>query len=183
VYELPYTHFEGTTSSSKANTDILGQLVTTGAWTPAAPAGGPYTNADVADLYVLPDWDQFAGALNSLALAECGGTLTVQTKVGTASAADPFSYLNSKTSTYVTTSSLYKSGTFDFQTAIPIEVTLTTQNQTGLERYTPVSWACKSSGVSVPITTAAVPGSPWPSVTVTVAPNSAISCVQTVALS
>ena len=182
VYTLPYTLFENTTSTSKTNTNILGELITTGAWTPAAPAGGPYTNADVADMYVLPNWNQFAGALNSLALNECGGTLTVQTKVGTTAAADPFSYLNSKSSTYVTTSSLYKSGTFDFKTAIPISVTLTTQNVTGLERYTHVSWACKSGGVTVPVTTAAVAGSPWPSATVTVSPNSAISCVQTVAL-
>ena len=182
-YTQPYTLFESTTSAPKANTDILGQLVTTGAWTPASPAGGPYTNADVADLYVLPAWSQFAGALNSLALNECGGTLTVQTKVGSAASGDPFTYLNSKTLTTVQTTSLYKSGTFDFKTAIPIAVTLTTQNQTGLERYTHVSWSCKSAGVTVPITTAPVVGSPWPSVTVTVSPNSAISCVQTVALS
>jgi hypothetical protein len=37
--------------------------------------------------------------------------------------------------------------------------------------------------VNVPVTTASVPGSPWPSATVTVAPNSAISCVQTVSFS
>jgi hypothetical protein len=182
VYSLPYTAFEANIVTSRLNTDILGQLITTGSWTPAVPAGGPYTNADVADVYVLPQWNQFAGALNSLALAECGGTLTVQTKVGTAAAADPFTYVNSTTLKTVQTTALYRSGTFDFQTAYPIPVTLTTQNQTGLERYNHVSWSCKSAGVNLPVTTAAVPGSPWPSATVTVSPNSAVSCIQTVGL-
>ncbi|MGB8860650.1 MAG: VWA domain-containing protein [Ilumatobacteraceae bacterium] len=189
VYAQPYTFHENATSYNRPNKDILGQIVSEGATVPAVPTGGPYTNAAVADLYVLPNWDQFAGALNAMALAECGGTVTVQTKVGTASAADPFTYLDSTSRTTATTSSLYRSGTFDFDLSGGLSVTtdITPQDASGLERYEHVSWSCKSAGADYPFTVSQVLDefnvpSPWPKITLTVAPNQAISCTQTVRL-
>ena len=184
VYEQPYTFHEAVTSHYLPNTEILAQVVSEGATVPAVPQGGPYTNAAVADLYVLPNWNQFAGALNSMALAECGGTVTVQTKVGTAAAADPFTYQNSVDLTTATTSSLYRSGTFDFDLSGGTTVTadITPMNVSGLSKYEPVSWSCRSAGVDYPFTTTPIPDSPWSKITLTVAPNQAISCVQTVRL-
>jgi len=184
VYTQPYTFHEGATASSRPNTQILAQIVSEGATVPAVPTGGPYTNAAVADLYVLPNWNQFAGALNAMALAECGGTVTVQTKVGTVAAADPFTYLNSADLTTATTSSLYRSGTFDFDLSGGATVTadITPWNHTGLTKYEPVGWACRSAGVDYPFVATPISGSPWSKITLNVSPNQAISCVQTVRL-
>ncbi|MDP2292662.1 MAG: prepilin-type N-terminal cleavage/methylation domain-containing protein [Actinomycetota bacterium] len=184
VYDQPYTFHESATSYSRPNTEILSQIVSEGATVPAVPSGGPYTNAAVADMYILPNWDQFAGALNSMALAECGGTVTVQTKVGSASAADPFTYQNSADLTIATTSAQYRSGTFDFDLSGGVSVTadITPLNLSGLTKYTPVSWSCKSAGADYPFVVTPIPDSPWSKITLTVAPNTAISCVQQVAL-
>jgi hypothetical protein len=184
VYDLPYTFHEGYTTSNVSNPDILGRLITVGNPVPATPTGGPYTNAAVADMYVLPNWTQFADAINAVALAECGGTVTLQTRVGTASAADPFTYQNNKDLTIATTSQLYRSGTFDFNLpgGQPISVDISPVNLSDLSKYAPVSWACTANGAAVPFTTTPLPGSPWSKITLTVTPNQAISCIQTVAL-
>jgi hypothetical protein len=124
-YTEPYDSFEEAQGSWVSNRDILATLVTgnSGAveWNEEVPG-----NAKVADLFVLDDYNNFAQALQSVALAECGGTLTVATRVGTTRAADPFTYQNSKVlsssgadlevqPTVVTTSSTFPTGTFDFE--------------------------------------------------------------------
>lgn len=191
VYTQPYDFHENAVSTSRPNTQILGQIVSEGANVLAVPTGGPYTNAKDADLYVLPNWDQFAGALNAMALAECGGTVTVQTKVdtgtGLVSAPDPFTYLNSVDLTTATTSAIYRSGTFDFDLAGGVSVTadISPLNFNDLTRYEPVDWVCKSAGAIYPpagVTKTKMPGSDWSKITLTVSPNQAISCVQTVRL-
>ena len=184
VYSTPYTAYEGTVTTSKANTEILSGIVTVGAPVPAAPEGGPYTNAAVADMYVLPNWSQFAGALNSMALAECGGTVTVQTRVGSAAAADPFTYQNSVDLKTATTSSSYRSGTFDFDLSGggSVSATISPLNLSDLGRYSHVSWSCKSAGADYPFTLSNVAGTSWKSITLNVSPNQAISCIQTVSI-
>jgi prepilin-type N-terminal cleavage/methylation domain-containing protein len=184
VYTQPYDFHENAISSTVANTEILARIVSEGATVPAVPPGGPYTNAAVADMYILPDWNQFAGALNSMALAECGGTVTVQTKVGGVAAADPFTYQNSVDLTIATTSQQYRSGTFDFDLSNGLGVTasITPLNLSGLSRYEPVGWSCKSAGADYPFTAETIPDSPWQKITLTVSPNQAISCTQTVKL-
>ena len=184
VYALPYTYHEAYSSSTIANTDILGRLITVGTPVPAAPTGGPYTNAAVADLYVLPNWTQFAGALDGVALAECGGTVTVQTRIGAAAAADPFTYQNSVDLKTATTSSQYRSGTFDYDLSggKSVTATITPMNLSSLNKYVPVSWSCKSAGVDYPFTSVPIAGTAWSSIRLTVTPNQAISCIQSVAL-
>jgi hypothetical protein len=184
VYSLPYTFHENYTSSNVNNTDILARLVTVGNPVPAVPTGGPYTNAAVADMYILPNWSQFAEAIGSVALAECGGTVTLQTRVGTSPAADPFTYQNSKDLTIATTSQAYRSGTFDFDLAggASTSVDITPVNLSDISKYAPVSWTCTANGAAYPFTSTALPGSTWKKITLTVAPNQAISCIQTVAL-
>ena len=154
-----------------------------GGFVEAMPRGGPYLDAAAADLFVLPNYTNFSNALASVALDQCGGTVTLQTKVGATSALDPFTYQNTTTLETVQTSAAYRSGTFDV--ALPgggsQVVTITPQEFTDITSYTPVSWSCKAAGVAYPFTTAPVPDhAPWTSITLTVAPNKAVSCVQTV---
>lgn len=184
VYTTPYTFHESITNTSVMNTEILSRIVTVGSPVPASPTGGPYTNAAVADMYVLPNWSQFADAINSVALAECGGTVTLQTRIGSSAASDPFTYQNSKDLTIATTSQQYRSGTFDFDLpgGQPISVDITPVNLSNLNRYSPVSWSCKANGVNYPFTQTQLSGSQWSKITLTVSPNQAISCIQTVKL-
>ncbi|MEQ1698554.1 MAG: VWA domain-containing protein [Ilumatobacteraceae bacterium] len=183
-YTQPYDFHESSTSYSRANTAILAQIVSEGAVVPALYDGTKYTNAEVADFYAMPNWAQFAVALNAMALAECGGTVTVQTKVGLAAAADPFTYQNSADLKTATTSSQFRSGTFDFDLSggATRTVDITPLNVSGLTKYEPVGWSCKSAGADYPFTATPISGSPWSKITLTVSPNQAISCVQTVRL-
>lgn len=188
----PYDSFEEAKSSWVSNRDILATLVTgnSGAveWNEQVPG-----NAKVADLFVLDDYDNFAQALQSVALAECGGTLTVSTRVGSTRAADPFTYQNSKVfnssgadlevqPTVVTTSSTFPTGTFDFE--IPdgsyVTVELMPHNLSDLTGYSPVGWSCKSGITPItglefpPVNDVEYPG--WTGVRVRVAANQAVSC-------
>ena len=119
-----------------------------------------------------------------MALAECGGTVTLQTRVGTAAAADPFTYQNSVDLSTATTSGQYRSGTFDFELAGggSTTVEITPLSTSTLERYEPEGWTCRSGGVSVPFTETLIDGGPWTKITLTVSPNQAISCVNQVSL-
>lgn len=155
--------------------------------------GGQYVNAAQADNYVLPNWDQLDDALRAVALAECGGTLTVQTKVGTAAAGDPFTYQNTEIEDssgnlveselrVVTTTSVYPSGTFDFDIASGtyVDVTLEPTNTSGLLAYEPGVWSCRAGSSPRALTTFPIPGSDWRGLRVRVAANEAVSCVHTV---
>ena len=154
-----------------------------GGYVEAAPRGGPYSNVGDIDLFVLPDYTNFNTALASVALDQCGGTVTLQTKVGATNALDPFTYQNMTSDETVKTSAAFRSGTFDIATpgGASQTVTITPQEFTDLARYTPNGWSCKSAGVAYPFTTAVVDGhAPWTSITLTVPANKAVSCTQQV---
>ncbi|MEO5724852.1 MAG: VWA domain-containing protein [Ilumatobacteraceae bacterium] len=181
-------------SSSVANSMIITRLIAgNDNGVPAVSDGTGYTNAAQANMYVLPNWNQFDGALKAVALAECGGTLTLQTKVGTSPAPDPFTYQNTAVTdsngnpvvtdrTVVTTTRQFVSGTFDF--AVPSGRYLTAeiqpQNLSDLVGYQPGTWACKA-GLAIR-TFAAFPiaGTVWSGIRVQVGANEAVSCTQTV---
>ena len=57
----------------------------------------PWHNETEANMFLEADWTKVPAALKAVALGECGATLTLQTKVGSAYAADPFIYQNSIT--------------------------------------------------------------------------------------
>jgi hypothetical protein len=188
-YTLPYDAFDPSTYQSIKNYATIGNLVVDntsgeeGGFVEALPRGGPYTNAAAADLFVLPNYTNFGTALASVALGQCGGTVTLQTKVGSSAAQDPFTYENVDTHETVQTSAAYRSGTFDI--ALPgggsTTVTIGPQDFTNLTNYRPAGWTCKSAGVAYPFTTDAIAGhAPWTSITLTVNPNQAVSCVQQV---
>jgi hypothetical protein len=181
VYSEPFTFHENSTTYSRTNTAILQQLIAPAGVVPAIPAGGPYTNASEATYYELPAWTQFSGAMTSMALAECGGTVTLQTKVGGTAAPDPFTYFNSVDKSTATTSSQFRSGTFDYDLAggVSVDATISLLNADNLTRYHPVSWSCKSGGADYPFTLTPGAGG-WSDLHVHVVPNQAISCVQLV---
>jgi hypothetical protein len=198
----PYTEHDEQVSFSMVNKDILGRLIVGPSDTPVEwdglVEGG---NAGVADLFVLPDFTKFAAALQAVALSECGGTLTLSTKVGGTRAADPFSYQNSKVfssagddlqvlPTVVTTSKDSPTGTFDFE--VPggsyVTVEVMPNNLSDLTAYHLVGWECKAgitplTGLEFPpvldVNGVAYPG--WTGVKVQVRANQAVSCTMNVA--
>ena len=156
-----------------------------------------YTNAETADFYVQTSFDQdaFAAAMRAAALKDCGGTLTIQTRLtdGTP-VGEEVVYENSAYRDHtgadlgaaprrVTTSSTFRTGTFDFEISdvsrwftvdvVPSELqTLSTLNF--------VSWSCRAG--ATPKTTTAIPiaSSSFKGMSVQVLPNEALSCIMTV---
>ena len=192
-YSLPFETYDTITTSVR-NSVMLSRLIAgddTGI--PAQLVNGQYINSDVANMYLLPEFSQFTAAMEAVALAECGGTLTLQTRVGSTAAADPFTYQHSASRNsadvpiqtsgdVVTTTRSFPSGTFDF--SIPngefVTVEIQPVDLSLLTRYTHVSWTCTAGGVAKPITTFQVPNTAWTGIRVQVRANEAVSCVQSV---
>lgn len=156
--------------------------------------GTKYTNADVANMYLMPDYTKFAQALQGVALAECGGTLTIQTQNSGSTVADPFTYQNTKIKsasgadlpaplTVITTTSTYPSGTFDFDVSNGqyVDVTIEPQITSVLAGYTPVGWSCTAGATARSVVAVPISGSVWSGIKVRVAANEAVSCVLDVA--
>jgi hypothetical protein len=193
-YSLPYTAFDSATTQSVTGAIILARLVANSdTGVPATLVGGKYTNALTANMYVSPDYTNFALALQTIALSQCGGTLTLQTKVGTVAAADPFTYQKTALSdstgkalvsdmTVVTTTKAFTSGTFDLNISDGTFRTVEIQpsNLSDLTGYTSGTWSCKAGVTPRTFTTVPISGSTWTGIRVKVAANEAVSCIQTV---
>ena len=118
--------FDPAVTAGPDNDVILARLIAgNDIGTPAVWDGTNYTNNEIADMYVLPQWSQFSTAMEAVALGECGGTLTLQTKLGGGPAPDPVRYQHSVVTdssgvpldlepTVVTTNQQFVTGTFDF---------------------------------------------------------------------
>lgn len=198
----PYDGYDTAVTAQTQNRTILARLIagndygTPAIWDSSANGGaGGYTNIDVADMYLEPNWSRFPDAMQAIALGECGGTLTIQTKLTDGSAApDPFRYQNSAVTdaagdpvelepSVVTTDAVFRTGTFDF--AIPsgqyVTVEVLPQNFSELTGYSPGSWSCTAGVSGRSITPVAVPDSGgWEGFQVDVAANEAVSCTLTV---
>ncbi len=198
----PYDGYDTAVTAETQNRVILARLIagndygTPAIWDAAANGGaGGYTNIEVADMYLEPDWNRFPGAMQAIALGECGGTLTIQTKFADGTPApDPFRYQNSAVTdssgdpvemepSVVTTDAVFRTGTFDF--AIPggqyITVDVLPQNFSELTGYTPGSWSCKAGVDNRSVNLLTVPDSGgWQGIQVQVAANEAVSCTLTV---
>ncbi|MEP7201932.1 MAG: vWA domain-containing protein [Ilumatobacteraceae bacterium] len=184
VYVEPYTAYEAGTTIDKLDKDILGRFVQPvgNPVTPLVDGSGNVTNAATANLYTVANYAALNSGMQAIALSECGGTLTIQTRLSSGtSALDPFTYQNSISNTTVTTTSQFKGGTFDFQTTSSVSPTIMPQISDDLDHYSHVGWACTAKGQARSFTTAPVPGQPgWKSINVSVAANEAVSCTQTV---
>jgi hypothetical protein len=152
-----------------------------------------YSNADSAELYRLDDYEAFSTAMRSAALQDCGGTVTLQTRLADGTAVpDEFVYENTEYRIAatgdviddevrrVTTSSVFRTGTFDFEipsTVSAYEVDIVPQSLDTLSGFTPVGWSCKAGTT---FTTTEIDPAGWERLTVNVEPNQAVSCVLTV---
>lgn len=193
-FSLPYTAFGTPVTQSVTGAIILARLVSNSdTGVPATLVGGKYTNALTANMYLTPDYTNFGLALQTIALSQCGGTLTLQTKVGAVAAADPFTYQktaitdstgNSLISdmTVVTTTNAFTSGTFDLNISDGTFRTVQIQpsNLSSLTGYISGTWSCKAGVTPRTFTTVPIAGSPFTGISVRVAANEAVSCIQTV---
>lgn len=148
-----------------------------------------YTAADgwgdvsTANVLVASDFTKFSEALEDIALAECGGTLTVQTRT-TSGATAPFNLRYTSGAEQVTTSRIAKSGTFDINLAgessstIQLIPSVTDLGASG--GFTAQSWSCRSRGADLPFTQLD-PSDPAAGIELTVQANGAVACTLTVA--
>lgn len=203
VYSPPYTHYE-TVNVPTPHTAILTELITGNPDQSVIGTivNGEYSNADVADMYILPQWDQFAGALKAIALADCGGTLTVQTLENGANSTGSFEYINTKLTSpsglvltpnpgAIVTDDVSPSGTLDFTVggnpSVTVEMMPTiTTTMKSLYKPAPLpsgsAWSCTAGGQNRTFTEVAIPGeAPWKGIQVRVASNEAVSCILNVA--
>jgi hypothetical protein len=188
-YSLPYTHFDPVETWLPNSTIIARLIAGDDTGIPAESVNGEYVNAASANMYLLPDWQQFAGALEAVATAECGGTLTVQTRLDGAPAPEAFVYQHVGSTdsgglpiahdpTTVTTSAQYRSGTFDFALtgAQSITVEIHPADNANLIGYRTASWECRAGPDARTIETVPLGSGTWSGVKVRVQPNEAISC-------
>ncbi|MCB0965888.1 MAG: hypothetical protein KDB37_03555 [Ilumatobacter sp.] len=146
-------------------------------------SSGGWGDVSTADLLVTSQWSQFGSALTEIALAECGGTLTVQTRnqAGQPADADITYQVGDKV---VTTTRISKAGTFDIPlsgvASATVELIPQSFDGTG---YTPQSWACRARGSDLPQGGSwqlLQAGSPGAGISVTVAADQAVSCTLSV---
>jgi hypothetical protein len=160
-----------------AAADAYGYIDATGTW-----------KRDVRDVnfFASTNWSQFGPAVRDIALGECGGTVTIQTRnqVTGNPVADTFTYSNAQLQT-VETSAAYRSGTFDVAQpgGSPATLAITPQNLSTLNAWRHVSWTCTSQGTTIgapDMTIGSADPAGWRGMSLVVRPNQAISCTQIV---
>ena len=98
-FSPPYTAYKPGAIVSTPNDVILARFIT-GADTGIEWSGILGDNETEANMFLRPTGPRVPAALKAVALGECGATLTLQTKVGSAYAADPFIYQNRGSTSY-----------------------------------------------------------------------------------
>jgi hypothetical protein len=162
---------------------------------PAVYEGGEYINPETADFYLQSsfDADAFADAMKAAALKDCGGTLTVQTRLSTdgSPVGDEFIYENpgyrdddgnpiSAEARRVTTSTNFRTGTFDFEISSGSEyfsVDIVPSELQTLDDYTFAGWSCRAGADTKTHVPIEIDGSTFEGFTVDVKANEAVSCV------
>ena len=140
-----------------------------------------------ADILTTTDFTKFGGALETIALAECGGSLTVQTRVQSSGAALPASVTYEVSGddhplTESTTSAVSKTAVFDISTdnGTSSDVLLKPRTLDGTG-YTAADWTCRSRNVEITDpgkVSEADPGAgAIGGLNVTVGANEAVSCI------
>ncbi len=132
-----------------------------------------------ANLLVTNDMTKFGSALTQIALAECGGTLTVQTRDSAGAPADA-SITYQVGEEVVTTTRIAKAATFDIPlSGIPSAVVELVPQSFAGTGYTPASWGCRAGGSDLVQGTdwdLITPGVPGDGIEVTVSATAAVSC-------
>lgn len=145
--------------------------------------GAGWGDVSTADLLVSSDFGAFSEALEDIALAECGGTLTVQTRT-TSGGTAPFNLRYTSGTEQVTTSRIAKSGTFDInlagESSGTIQLVPSATDLASSGGFTAQSWSCRSRGADLPFTQLD-PYDPAAGIELTVEANGAVACTLTVA--
>lgn len=135
---------------------------------------GDIRNADVLS---ANDMSQLGSGLAAIALSECGGTLTVQTRDGAGVPADEeVRYSLTPSNEQAATSRGRKAAVFDVpfggDTSADVELVPDSLLDTP---YTAVGWTCRSKGSSYPFDLR-TPGVPGDGIRLTIDPNGAVAC-------
>jgi hypothetical protein len=194
------------TAVSTPNRDILAHFIVGGVITKNPPGrspqmaelvGGQYVNPDVAELYI-PDWSIIDRALRAVALGQCAGTVTLQTRLAVPDVDGRFPYLdrpvrylaqtvrNPDGSTspeqnkFAETNVAFTARTFDL--SIPdgsyVDVEMVPMDFSDLvsRGYTSNRWECTSAGDPVAVPPVATSNPNWSGFAVRVNANRAVSC-------
>jgi hypothetical protein len=191
----PYDGYRPAQTVPVARTEILARLIGD-AVPPTTGPDGEYNNAKQATLYSTPDWTQLPKALKAIALGDCGGTLTLQTRLGSSGAPDPFRYQATQQFAadgtelatdrpVVYTNREQTTGNFDLaiESGLFRDVVVIPENYSDLRAYQPTGWSCRAGAETRSFELVDIPGaetSPWKGIKVRVAANEAVSCTQTV---
>lgn len=193
----------GWTSTPTTHEQILGNLV--GSGQPYLPgsdyrgtkysvrqwnAADKWGDVSNANLLVSNDITKFADALKAIALDNCGGTLTVQTRYQSDSTTAAFDLEYEVEGVAVTTTRAAKSGTFDVDLAgevsRPVRLSPQASDLAVAEGigYRGADWSCRAAGkdlVEGTDFTLVDPADPGVGIDVTVRANAAVSCTLLVA--
>lgn len=180
VFSPPYTAY------ARRNTTMLGEevlrqlLEETGnpVVPPTKKADGSYDTSVDATFYPVPDFAKMGDALRAVAVGQCGGTLTLQTRNGAALYGEEITYTSTLTTKEVTTNATKPNGTFDYtiQESAGRDVVITPMPSPAASAVRPGQWTCISGNRSFEPRTIDVAGTVWDSVEVRVTPAAAISC-------
>lgn len=145
-----------------------------------------------ADVYVSPSFNDIKPALRAIAVGECGGSLTLQTKLGANNVTQPFVYQNVaqyKTDGVteitgipretVTTNVETTTGVFQFKMESPRWIDVRPYNTDSIAGFSYNGWSCRRGAMPLDesdVQIVPVAGSPWPTLRVKVTANDAVSC-------
>jgi prepilin-type N-terminal cleavage/methylation domain-containing protein len=144
--------------------------------------GSDWSNPETADMFITSDFSALPSALSTIAVGQCGGTLTLQTRLESGDSA-PSDVTYEVAGRTATTSVISRAVAFDITTpsggAVNTRITPLPLDASG---YVAKSWACTSKGNPHP-TTLVDPVDPVAGLDLTIAANEAVACTLTVATS
>ncbi|MEY4231262.1 MAG: hypothetical protein RLZZ362_2111 [Actinomycetota bacterium] len=180
VFSPPYTAY------ARTNTAVLGEdvlrklLEETGnpVVRPTKKPDGSYDTSVDATFYPVPDFAKMGDALRAVAIGQCGGTLTLQTRNEAALYEEEITYTSTLTTKEVTTNATKPNGTFDYtiEDSAGQDVVITPIPSPAASAMRPSEWTCISGNRSFVPRTIDIAGTAWDSVEVRVTPAAAISC-------
>lgn len=184
----------GTSTLLSANTTrekVFGNLLVgvhptlAAAYNKATYSGGAWQNFNAeTNLMITSQFSAIGPALTQIALGECGGTVTLQTKKsdGTNATADvTYEAQVGPEVQQITTSQINRAAAVDMTFPAGVTQVSTTIVPRAVAGYTATGWSCKSRGVNLPAGRwSVIGGDPAKGIQLTVNANEAIACTMTV---
>lgn len=195
------------TAVSTPNRDILADLIVGDVVTKTPPGrsaqmgelvGGEYVNPDTAELYI-PDWSLLPEALRAVALGQCAGTITMQTRSAVPDGSGKYPYLDrpvrylaqevknpdgtpgKEKEKYVETNVQFTARTFDLEIPggayVDVEMVPMDFSDLASRGYTTNRWECTVAGEPVAGLASVPTANPlWNGFGIRVGANRAVSC-------